>query len=259
MKKTLLRILPVFLALALFALPVLADAPDPYVYVSVADANGAIALAAKKLPLSDGATLDDALRAAHEANYKGGSSGYGSAETTYGISLTKLWGDESGTFGYQVIRDGKPLSVSSLSEPLQNGDRLYAYVYTDKTNFSDVFSYFDQISVTRERGGTITLTLSSIGFDESWNTVTSPLAGATITLDGEKTAFVTDENGTVTVKIDKTGDILISAQKDGMVLVPPCALVSVEAASYFAVPFVICAVLLIIAIGFIFLKKRKAR
>ena len=66
----------------------------------------------------------------------------------------------------------------------------------------------------------MTLTLSAAGYDENWAPVTSPLAGAVITVNGEKTESVTDENGQVTLTVE-AGDV-ISAVAEDATLVPPC-------------------------------------
>ena len=66
----------------------------------------------------------------------------------------------------------------------------------------------------------LTLTLSAAGYDENWSPVTSPLAGAVITVNGEKTESVTDENGQVTLTVE-AGDV-ISAVAEDATLVPPC-------------------------------------
>ena len=70
----------------------------------------------------------------------------------------------------------------------------------------------------------MTLTLSSIGFDESYAPVVNPVAGAAITVNGEKTDAVTDENGQATVTV-KAGDV-ISAVSETATLVPPCCVVA---------------------------------
>ena len=47
--------------------------------------------------------IDDALYALHEACYDGGAAeGYIAANGDYGLSLFKLWGDSSKSFGYYV-------------------------------------------------------------------------------------------------------------------------------------------------------------
>ena len=53
---------------------------------------------------NDGAhTVNDALYGLHEKSYEGGAAaGYASYQSDYGLSMSKLWGDESGAFGYYL-------------------------------------------------------------------------------------------------------------------------------------------------------------
>lgn len=85
-------------------------------------------------------TYDEALKAAHDAYYEGGAeAGYGSENTEFGLSLTKLWGDTSGAFGYWK-NDG---SCWSLGDAVADGDYLNAFVYKDAAGYSDAYIRFD--------------------------------------------------------------------------------------------------------------------
>lgn len=82
--------------------------------------------------------IDEVLYATHESYYEGGAaSGYASAETEYGLSLAKLWGDESGSFGYYVNNS----SAWSLGDAVEDGDHVYAFIYQDTTGWSDEYSF----------------------------------------------------------------------------------------------------------------------
>ena len=48
-----------------------------------------------------------------------------------------------------------------------------------------------------------------------------PVKGATITVNGEKTAIKTDANGNATISIEKNGTYVISAVSSTQTLVPP--------------------------------------
>lgn len=198
-----------------------ADDNDTYVYVTISD--GALEVAAKPVSVydvdSDGAlTINDALYCAHEAFYEGGAdAGYASAQSDWGLSLSKLWGIENGgSYGYYVNNT----SAMSLADPVKSGDYVNAFVYTDTAAFSDKYCFFDTAYVSGVEGGDITLTLSGAGYDENWNPVTSPLSGAIITVDGADTDCVTDENGNATITLD-AGAHVISARSAEMTLVPP--------------------------------------
>ncbi len=228
MKKQTRRILSLVLALAMLAVSVFAFAScgeeKNYVYVTISDENGNIALAYEKVELEEEMTIDAALRAAHAEFYDGGEAGFASADSQYGLSMTKLWGSEAGSYGYYVNN----ASPSSLADAVENGDHIYAFVYTDLIAWSDAYSFFNVDTVEAAAGEKITLTLSCLGYDESWNVVTNPVVGAVITVDGEDTSFVTDENGSVEITLDKKGEYVISANSDTLNLVSPVAIATVK-------------------------------
>ena len=123
--------------------------------------------------------IDDVLYAAHEAYYPDDvEDGYTSEEGQWGLSITKLWGDTSGSFGYCVNN----ASASSLADQVKNGDHVVAYVYKDQTEWSDVYSYFDKHQITTNSALTLSLLMSD--YDENYNPITKPIKGATITVDG---------------------------------------------------------------------------
>ena len=88
---------------------------------------------------NDGAlTINDAFVKAHDAYYPDGIAGYSSASGTYGLYVAKLWGDESGSFGYYVNNQ----MAMGLSDPIKDGDVLAAYIYQDQTGWSDLYCFF---------------------------------------------------------------------------------------------------------------------
>ncbi len=198
------------------------------VYVTLSK-TGTLVMTQEKINVTDtdkdGAlTINDALYAAHEAKYEGGANaGYGSAFTQYGLSMTKLWGDTSGGFGYYVNN----ASAWSLADTIKEGDYVNAFVYADQTNWSDKYCFFDKNTASGTQDGTLTLTLSYAGYDASYNPVVLPVEGATITIDGVATTFKTDAEGKVSVTLDKAGDVVIGATSDSMTLVPPVCKVNV--------------------------------
>ena len=118
-----------------------------------------------------------------------------------------------------------------LSDPVKDGDRLYAFIYTDTTAFSDMYTFFDKAAADVSENGTLELVLSGAGYDENWNPVTLPIEGAVITVNGEKTAFVTDKDGKVSVKLDKAGKYTVTAVSDDKALVPAVCIVNVTESS----------------------------
>ena len=228
MKNLRLITLIAAIVITVMSLSSVVSAADDAVYVTIA--NGSLMLAYESVPLTDidgdGAlTVNDALIAAHDAAFEGGAeAGFASADTEFGLSMTKLWGNDSGSFGYYVNN----ASALSLADPVKAGDHIVAYVYTDLDTWSDTYSFFD---ITTADGEKVTLTLSASGYDENWAPVTNPVSGAVITVDGEKTDIVTNEEGKAIVSVEDAGKHIISAVSDTMTLVPPvCVLTVTEAA-----------------------------
>ena len=232
--KKLISLSLVLLMLLALATPTWAAAdPAPSlteVLVTVAD-KGVLTVTQLRVTVTDtdgdGAlTVNDALVAAHNVKYEGGAdAGYAVAETQWGLSITKLWGDVSGNYGYYVNNT----SAMSLTDPVADGDRLTAFVYSDGVGYSDTYCYFDVNTASGKEGDTLTLTLSAAGYDAEWNPVTLPLADATITVNGVATAYKTDAEGKVTLILDQVGTLTVSATSDTAILVPPVCLVTVEA------------------------------
>ena len=77
-------------------------------------------------------------------------------------------------------------------------------------------------------GDSVTLTLKTAEFDANTNPVNNPVADAVILIDGEETTYKTDAQGKVTIPFENAGEFLISAKKDGTVLVPPVSKVTVS-------------------------------
>lgn len=204
------------------------EIPENAIYVTISD--GSLALVRRAVSLSDAdgdgaTTIGDALVLAHDAAYEGGAAaGFGAAETEYGLSMTKLWGNTSGAYGYCV----NDASAMSLYDAVAVGDHVYAYVYRDLETWSDVYSYFDRSAVETAKGEQVTLTLTYVGYDAAWNLVTAPVADAVITLNGEATSYTTDAEGKVTLSFDKKGSYTLSATSETLTLVPPVCVVAVK-------------------------------
>ena len=199
---------------------------------TVSDDSGALVMKADSVTVSDidgdgSLTVNDALYCAHEQYYNGGASdGYASENTQYGVSLTKLWGvSNGGSYGYYVNNS----MAMSLSDVVSDGDYINAYVYTDTAAWSDTYCYFDSHNYTAEEGGSVRLTLKAVGFDEEYNPVSNPVSGAAIVIDGVKTEYVTAEDGSVSIALDKSGSFVISAVSDSQILVPPVSILKVDA------------------------------
>lgn len=229
MKKFLSITIAIIMILALCA-PVFA-AQDTTVFVTICDKNGKIALAQEAINVTDAdndgiLTINDTLICAHEAKYESGTSaGYATAMTAYGISITKLWGAENGSgYGYYLNN----ASAWSLTDTVKNGDFVNAFIYTDTTNFSDAFAYFDKNTVAADKNSELTLTLVCAGYDSNFAPITLPVANAIITVNGEATSYKTDAQGKVTINISDAGTYVISAKSETQTLVAPVCTVTVS-------------------------------
>ncbi len=224
MKKIIFLVAMACILLTAFSVLAFADAGEPsesYVYVTLSD-KGMLVAAAQKITMTDadgdGAlTVNDALYILHEIRYEGGvEAGYGSYMGDLGLSLSKLWGDTSGSYGYYVNN----VSCMSLADTIKDGDHISAFVYKN-SDWSDIYSYFDKLDAICTEGDSITLTLTASGYDENWNPIAYPVAGAKITVNGELADLVTDDEGRVTLTVDEAGELVISAVSDSKTLVPP--------------------------------------
>ena len=156
--------------------------------------------------------LNDVFLAAHTEYYDGGESGYASSESEWGFGIDKLWGDESGNFGYQVNSGAE--TVMGLNHEVSDGDYIDAFIYKNAYPDTEGYAMFDTAQAEAFAGGELELVLQYFsGYDENWNNIISPCADATITINGEGTEFVTDENGKVTIKLENPGVNIISATK----------------------------------------------
>ena len=200
--------------------PVCMAEVKPCAYVNIYD-GASIALALYKVEESDEDwdglwTINDVLIALHNEKCE---NGFATESSDFGLYVTRLWGIENGgAYGYYKNN----VMCMGLTDPVENGDVIYAYVYSDMNTFSDAYSFFDAYWA---EGESVTLTLKYVsGYDpETYDPIESPLAGAVITVDGEKTDIITDENGSAEIPAPgKTA--VISAEKDGLVLIPPVCL-----------------------------------
>lgn len=205
------------------------------VYVTLSNA-GQVVVAQKAVTVTDyngngGFDVDDALYAAHRAAYPGGASnGYASAE----VSITKLWGDTSGCFGYWLNN----ASCGSLGDAVEANDHLAAFVYQDGAYWSDSYSKFDSYTYSARTGESVSLTLENAGYDENWNTVFSPLAGASIAaydsgfdrLSADSYTVTDNGNGTYSAVFSGAGTYYLAAYCDDPLIVPAVCQVTVTSA-----------------------------
>lgn len=175
--------------------------------------------------------IDETFKAMHETYCPGG---FESSVGQYGLSVNKLWGDTSGSFGYYVNNN----SAWSLADEVKTGDSVKGFIYKDGTTWSDQYSWFDVNKCNAAVGKDVTLSLKTYEFDENWNTIVKPYEGAvlgTVAADGTFTAFsnvVTDANGNATISFDKAGTYVVSAKapEGARTIVSPVCIVTVTPA-----------------------------
>lgn len=237
MKKVLASLLALVLCLSVTLVPALAEgilliSPAPSdgaeVYVTISRMGELVAAQAAVFVTDideDGVlTVNDALCCAHESLYEGGAeSGYAAVDSDWGVSLTMLWGDVSGNYGYWLNNE----SCWSLNDVVDDGDYLTAFVYADAETWSDAYSYFNMNAAEVAVGDVLELTLTyNSGYDADWNFLYAPCAGAVVT-DGSS-EYVSDDNGKVSVSFDKAGTYTLTASSESATLVPPVCTVTVR-------------------------------
>ena len=204
------------------------------VYVTIANA-GKLAVVHEEVTVTDldgdGAlTVADALTAAHEQCFEGGATaGFQLVDSKWGKSIAKLWGVENGgSYSYLVN------NVFSMSptDPVKDGDTVYAGVMQNTAANFDTYTYFDPAEAEVGTREAFTLTLNEAGWDESYNQIAKPLSGAVLTINGMETTLVTDADGKVTVTLDDAGIAQISATCADHVIFPPLALITAADISY---------------------------
>lgn len=177
---------------------------------------------AKDLDNSCTVDVSEVLYAAHEAYYEGGAAaGYASETTAWGLSLTKLWGDTSGSFGYWLNND----SCWSLGDTVKDGDQLKAFVYKDAVGWSDIYTFFENAEYNAKTGEEVTLTLKQSVYNAEYALETSGFEGATIKIlkSNSTKDYVTDANGEVKLTFASAGTYTVTASKaDGSIVPSTC-------------------------------------
>ncbi len=263
MKKTIAILISVLLLAVTLSSFVFAENEPVKAFVTISNGKGEIVVAYAEVEVTDAdndgqITVCDALFTAHEKYYQGGAeAGFAAINSEYGLSLSKLWGEENGdSYGY-FLND---TACMSLADPVKTGDSLYAYVYTDLTAWSDTYSYFDIHTKQGKAGDKLELTLSCAGYDADWKPIVMPVSGAIITVDGKDTDIVTDEEGKATITIEE-GEHKISARSDSMTLVPPLCLTSnpAPAANNIIYYIIIAAVIIAVIVCLLALRAKHAK
>ena len=198
------------------------------VYVTIAD-KGKVVVANNEITVTDldasgDFNVDEVLHAAHESGYTGGAAaGYSSATGNYGLYITKLWGNESGNYGYWL----NDASCWSLADTVKAEDSLVAFVYQN-TEVWDSYAKFanDTYTIAAEVAGPVTL--QKAGYDSNWNTVFTAHKGATLKVyDSDFNELAANEykvadngDGTYDVTVKAVGNYTIVAYDNVTPIVP---------------------------------------
>ncbi len=176
-------------------------------------------------------TLNDAFMAIHAALCPDGVGAYSSYEGDYGLSVAKLWGDESGAFGYYINN----VSATSARDLIADGDAVAAFIYSDTANYSDMYAWFENSEITAAAGEAVTLALKAYAYDESWNQIEIDCDSAAVSVlaeDGSETDISgAVENGSVTLTFEEAGTYTVIAKTADTVIVPAYCTVIVEDAA----------------------------
>ena len=172
-------------------------------------------------------TYDEAMVAAHEAYYVEGKDGFELNASSGWV--TKLWGDEGSSSYYQ---NNASFSELVNAQPIENGDDLSAFVFSDDSGYSDKYSFFDQSTVSVKTGEKLTLNLQGMGYDSEWNLVAAPAGNAALITVDKEGAFhelnvTTDANGNASLSFGQAGTYVVSAYGNDDILVPPVCTVTV--------------------------------
>lgn len=166
--------------------------------------------------------IDDVLYCLHEQYYSGAANaGYATSTGTYGLGITKLWGDTSGAYGYWQNNS----SAWSLTDTVQNGDYITAFIYADHTGWSDAYAAFTSETSSGTVGTALSLTLqtynwSSSGFEN--------YPAADISVIGLSITGTTDSNGQVSLTFPSAGTYYVTATKSDNSIVPAVCKVTIN-------------------------------
>jgi hypothetical protein len=213
-------------SLTVIAAPVITTTPggtttpavSQNVYVSVS-VDGQLLVVAKPISYTKDMTLEDVIKAAHEAYYSGGKSGYDiSTNNAFGMYMVnKCWGIAQVPY---IILNDTPNSAGGVFEAVNTvkvkaNDNVILCQYTTPTPKS--VSLKATIS-----GGKVTVTAT----DWEFSTSTYTYSHAAL-----KNAKVLDSKGASLGTTDANGQITIDIPADGIVIIEGFAAINVNASA----------------------------
>ena len=162
---------------------------------------------------SDGnLTFDEALVAAHKAYAKNGESDYVVEVGAYGASVAKLWGVS--TYNTLFFINGKGITTGVQDDAVQDGDKLYASINADDSNYADWYTCFNK--ETKTVGVNEEFSLNLKGF-QGMAGGTAKAAGGVEVKAIDKTSG--DEIELASTETDSDGDASLTFSKAGTYIV----------------------------------------
>ena len=177
-------------------------------------------------------TVFDALVAVHEAKY-GSAFTEETAKDYLDIKdgwITTAFSQPAGGTGFKVNSktpaDDNGTGYTADKAELKSGDIVEFWFYMDTDCWSDKYSTFDATEKTVKVGESFTLTLSTVGYDETATPVNGADENNYITVntvnendgslsealyDAEGTEITPDENGEISLSFDEVGTYIVTA------------------------------------------------
>ena len=177
--------------------------------------------------------IDEVLYAAHEKYYEGGAdAGYATASSEYGAYISKLWGDESGNFGYFVDDN----MAMSLNDKVNEGQHVYAYVNANAYPNNDAYAYFEDSSADTAAYVSFTVKLTAQnGYDENWSPKFEAYDKAQLRAYGSDLKTEVNDftavslgNGEYKLSFTAAGEYYVVATAENNAIIPAVCMVSVK-------------------------------
>ncbi len=224
MKNKLLSLaLSIIMILSLVSFPAFSEGENAItVYITLSDSGKFITAedgtVIANIPLEltgkESYTLDDAFRLAHDLYYPG-DEGYSSSESEFdgivSLGIDKFWGDTTFKYGYQVNNGSE--TVMDAAHPLSDGDYIDGYLNESYYPHNEYYSCFNERTANIYTNEELEITLSASYYNSSFELVSDVVTDAAITVNGEETDIITDENGKAILSFEEAGEYLISAIK----------------------------------------------
>lgn len=123
-------------------------------------------------------TYDEALAAAHGTYYVDGAEGYATTSESWGLSVTKLWGQS--TVASYFYKNDISIPNAVDAESVKDGDCLTVGTYKDATGYSDAYAKFAEDEYQGKAGKALTVSLKKSYYGANYELVEDDCAEATL-------------------------------------------------------------------------------